>query len=144
MNQYSFEDLVGALTHALFGYIDFAGQVGLKSINVTMDTEKTVHDTAADGVVMVSKIAGSPGTISIEVQQTSELDKKLLAGYNLINNADASQWAQMAMSLRNVSTGNGHFANGVSFQKVPDRSYQAQGQYVTWVFKAADIQSITT
>jgi hypothetical protein len=93
---------------------------------------------------MVSKMAGENGTISIEVQQTSDLHAWLLDTYNLVNfTPDTSQWAGMSMMLRNIVDGSSHVASGMSFQKVPDKSYQAQGQRVTWVLMAADIHSIT-
>ena len=49
----------------------------------------------------------------------------------------------MAALLRNVTDGTSHMITGLSFMKVPDKSYQAQGQQLTWVLMAADIQSVT-
>jgi hypothetical protein len=139
---YSFQDLTGAIVHPLVGSYAFAGQEGAGSVSVAMATEKTAHDVAADGTVMVSKIPGHNGTITIEAQQTSKLHKWLLSAYNLLWNADTAQWAAMGITMRNISDGTSHIANGVSFQKIPDKAYQAQGQRVTWVLMAADIQSI--
>ena len=143
MYTYSFEDLAGAIAHPLAGYYNFSGQQGARNVSVAMATEKTTHDVAADGTVLVSKIPGDNGQITIEVQQTSDLHKWLLTAYNLIKNADTDQWAAMGITLRNTVDGTQHIANGVSFQKVPDKSYQAQGQYVTWVLMAADIQNLS-
>ena len=139
---YSFTDLSGVIAHQLVGSYIFTGQVGAGSVGVSMATEKTAHDVAADGSVMVSKIPGNNGQVTIEAQQTSDLHKWLLAAFNIILNADTSDWAAMAITLRNVSDGTSHICNGVSFQKMPDKGYQAQGQRVTWVMMAADIQSI--
>jgi hypothetical protein len=139
---YSFLDLSGALAHPSFGAYLFTGE-GVGEVQVAMTTEKTAHDTAADGAIMVSKIAGDNGTITIQCQQTSAVHKYLLSAYNFLKNADTSEWAKMAATLRNVSDGTSHIATGISFQKVPDKSYQAQGQKVSWVLMCADIQSLT-
>ena len=139
---YSFLDLSGAVSHPNLGAYTFTGE-GVGEITVSMDIDKTVHSVGADGSVMVSKIAGDPGTITVHVQQTSDLHKWLLAGYNSILLGDTSMWAAMAILLRNTSDGTSHIASGVSFQKVPDKSYQAQGQMVAWVLKAANLQSLT-
>ena len=139
---YSFTDLSGAVAHPLLGAYTFNGK-GVGELTVTMTGERTVHDVAADGSVMVSKIAGNNGAISVITQQTSDIHKWLLAAYNFLINSDASEWAKMAATLRNLSDGTSHLATGLSFQKVPDKSYQAQGQRVTWVLMAANIQSLT-
>lgn len=135
---YSFLDLAGSIAHPTYAPFIFTGK-GIGSVNVGMDTEKTVHDPAADGVIMVSKIAGENGRITIECQQTSDVHKYLLGLYNYLNNAGTDQWAAMVLALRNTSDGTSHAARGVSFQKVPDKPYQAQGQKISWVLMAAEI-----
>ena len=139
---YSFLDLAGAIAHPTFGAYLFTG-AGVGEVNVTMATERTAHDTAADGSVMISKIAGNSGQISIQAQQTSDLHKWLLDWYNYLVVAPVSAWGQTAATLRNASDGTSHTASGISPQKVPDKPYQAQGQKVTWVLMCADVQSIT-
>lgn len=139
---YSFTDLSGAIAHPALGAYTFTGE-GAGEISVSMTTERTAHDVAADGSVMVTKIAGNNGSISIAVQQTSPIHQWLLNWYNYLVAADTSQWAQSALTLRNTVTGDSHVCTGVSPQKVPDKSYQAQGQRVTWVLMCADIQNLT-
>jgi len=139
---YSFLDLSGSIAHPTIGTYLFAGE-GVGEVNITMATEKTAHDVAADGSVMVSKIAGNNGSITIHAQQTSELHKWLLDWYNDLMSADTSEWAQTGATLRNVSDGTSHVCTGISPQKIPDKAYQPQGQKVTWVLMAADIQSQT-
>lgn len=140
---YSFLDLSGAISHALFpgGVYQFTGE-GVGSVTVKMLTERTAHDVAADGSIMVSKLAGNNGQIDIECQQTSLVHKYLLSLYNYLIAADANQWAMAAMALRNVSDGTSHTATGVSFGKVPDKPYRANGERVTWTLWAADIQNL--
>lgn len=139
---YSFLDLSGACAHPSLGAYSFTGQ-GAGSVTVAMATEKTVHNVAADGTVMVSKVAGDNGTIVITCQQTSELHKWLTWAYNLLRYGDVADWAKMVVELINTSDGTSHTATGVSFQKMADKPYQAQGQMVTWTLMAANIVSVT-
>jgi hypothetical protein len=139
---YSFLDLSGAIAQADMGAYTFTGE-GVGEVVVTMATERTAHDTASDGSIMVSKIAGNSGNISITVQQTSDVHKWLLLWYNYLVIADTSKWASTTAALRNTTDGTSHIITGLSPQKVPDKQYQAQGQRVTWVLMAADIQSLT-
>jgi hypothetical protein len=138
---YSFLDLAGAIASPIGGYT-FTGE-GVGEVIVSMTTEKTVHDTAADGSVMVSKIAGDNGMITINCQQTSLVHKFLLGLYNALMVGPASIWASTSILLRNTSDGTSHVVTGVSPQKVPDKSYQAQGQRISWVLMAANIQSLS-
>jgi hypothetical protein len=142
---YSFKDLVGALTNTVFR-VSFpltGGNIGIGSMTISMGTERTTHDVAADGVVMPSYIAGDNGEISIEAQQTSPIHHALLDLYNLCvtaaNNDDVSGWASTGIAFRTLLDGSTHVATGVSFGKIPDKPYQAQGQRVTWRLLAANI-----
>lgn len=146
MTTYSFKDLTGAFAHPLAGTYAFVGQKGLGQISISMSTEKTAHDVAADGSVMVSHIAGDNGSVSIEVQQTSDLHAFLLTWYNLIKtaaqNSDVSNWATGAITMRNLVDGSTHIVKGISPSKNPDKTYAAQGGRITWALMAADIQSV--
>ncbi|HLH04948.1 MAG TPA: phage protein [Bryobacteraceae bacterium] len=146
MTTYSFKDLTGAFVHPLVGsYILAGGNVGLGQITITNATDRTAHDTAADGSVMVSYIAGDSGAATIEVQQTSDLHSFLLGWFNqlktLADSGDVSLWAAGVLSLRNLEDGTVHTLTGVSPSKVPDKVYQAQGQRVTWNLMAAAVIS---
>ena len=144
---YAFKDLVGVLTNTVF---DTAlpltgGNIGLGSITISMTTERTAHDVAADGTVMPSYAAGDNGTVAIEVQQTSAMHHALLALYNqavlAANTDDVSGWAATTISFRTLLDGSTHIANGVSFGKIPDKPYQTHGQKITWSLMAANIQN---
>lgn len=142
---YSFLDLAGVIAHPTYpgGPFQFTGAgLGAGTITITMDTERTAHDVAADGTVMVSKMAGNNGKIQIECQQTSIVHKYLLAMYNWLVGESAGAWAQSAAVLRNVSDGTSHICSGVSFGKKPDKTYAAQGGRVTWTLWAADIVDV--
>jgi Protein of unknown function (DUF3277) len=146
MNVYSFKDVTGAFAHPLAGTFTFYGQIGMGQFVVSMDTEKTSHQIAADGTVMVSAIAGDNGRVTIEVQQTSLLHSFLLTWYNLVvtafNNSDTSNFASAALTIRSVTDNSSHILTGVSPSKIPDKTYAAQGQTVTWTLMAAEVKSI--
>ena len=135
---YSFLDLAGAISHPMRTPFIFTGE-GSGRVTVSMLTEKTAHDAAADGSIMVSKIEGNNGQIVIECQQKSLVHKYLLALYNYLLTASAAEWAIAAVVLRNVSDGSSHVCTGVSFGKIPDKSYEAQGARVSWTLWAANI-----
>ncbi|RXI46090.1 DUF3277 domain-containing protein [Clostridium tetani] len=137
-NTYSFEDVTCSFQHQGVGAASSTG-AGLGSISIAMANDKTAHDVAADGIVMISKIAGKNGTISITMQQVSELHKYLLRWYNYIDIANTSEFAKMVVSIKSNNLGDTTTCTGVSPQKLADRPYQAQGQQVTWNLMAAEI-----
>jgi hypothetical protein len=111
-----------------------------------MTTSRTVHDVAADGTVMPSYVAGANGEVDIEVQETSILHKALLTLYNaLVLQADLDDilgWAATSISFALLIDGSVHTLTGVSFDKIPDKPYQAAGQKMTWKLLAANISSV--
>jgi hypothetical protein len=143
ISTYSFLDLSGVIVNPTFGSYIFKGQ-GTGKITISMAQDRTAHNIAGDGAIMVSKLAGNNGTVSIECQQTSDLYKFLLGLYNYLIGADTSVWAATNMTLRNVADGTSHSLVGVSPSKKPDKSYDKEGAMVAWSWHAADIQSETT
>ena len=138
---YSFDDVEVTFSHPGIGLYLINGK-GVGSISVTMSTEKSSHDVAADGSVMVSKIPGDNAAIDIEVQQTSEFHKWLTNYYNFVKLAPANQWANAAIVIRDKVGGALITALDVSPLKKADKPYQAQGQRVTWPFLAANCQEV--
>lgn len=138
---YSFDDVEVTFAHSGVGLYLVNGK-GIGSIAVTMSTEKTVHDVAADGSIMISKIPGDNATIDIEVQQTSEFHKWLTNYYNFILLSPANNWAEATIIIRDKVGGSVITALNVSPAKKADKGYQAQGQRVTWPFMAASCQEV--
>lgn len=136
---YSFSDVSCVISHPSVGQYVANGE-GIGNINISMTTDRTTHDVAADGSVMVSKINGRNGIITIAIQQTSALHKWLLKWYNYLEASATDQWARTSIILRAPMMHELISATWVSPQKLPDRPYQAQGQLVTWSLMAADIQ----
>src|ERR1700744_6067355 len=133
---YAFKSLTGVITNTPLGITIplQGGNIGAGAFHVRMSTERTVHDIAADSTVMVSYVAGDNGAIDAEMQQSSSLHQDVLALYNLLllaaNGGDVSAWAATTISFRLLSDGSQHIASGVSFNKFPDKAYQATGQRV--------------
>lgn len=135
---YSFSDLVGSIHSSLVDDFVFTGE-GAGSVTVSKSTERTTHDVAADGSIMVSKIAGNNGVINIEVQQTSPLHVWLEKWFAALWASASTNWAETSILLVNTVTGTSHVCKGVSPAKEADMPYQAQGQRVTWTLMCADI-----
>ncbi|OHW63072.1 hypothetical protein EUAN_08560 [Andreesenia angusta] len=139
MKVYGFGDVTASFSHPKVGSKSSTG-AGVGSIGVSMAGDKTAHDVGADGEVMVSKLAGKNGAITIAIQQTSELHKWLLKWYNYVESAGPlSEFANMTITIASKNLGDETVCTGVSPQKIADRSYQAQGQHVTWNLMAAEI-----
>lgn len=145
MTTYSFKDITGAFTHPLAGtqILGGAGNIGMGSITIGMTQDRTEHDIASDGSVMVSYIPGDNGTVSIEVQQTSDIHAYFLNWFNLCKTAadagDVSNWASGALTIRNLLDQSKHTLTGISPGKVPDKVYTQRGQKITWQFPAARV-----
>ena len=137
-NTYSFEDVTCSFEHPGVGAASSTG-AGIGNISIAMANDKTTHDVAADGVVMISKIAGKNGTVAVTVQQTSQLQKYFMKWYNYVDTAPASEWAGMTITIKSKNLGDSTVCVGVSPQKLADRPYQAQGQQVTWNLMCAEI-----
>lgn len=143
---YSFKDLSGAFTSPVAGAFIFSGEIGQGRVVVANTTEHGLMDTATDGTVMPVYVAGDAGTITIECQQTSLIHKFLLNWFNIVNTlargGDVSNWATAAILMRNLVDGSSHTANGVSPQKVPDKTYVANGTNISWNLLCANLVNL--
>lgn len=145
---YSFKALTGVLRNPAFDTtISFTGKnLGLGSIKINMATARTTHSTGVDGVVIPLYVAGDGGDIEIEVQETSSLHTSLLALYNKIllaaQGGDYAGWAATSIMFNLLSDGSLHLLSGLSFEKFPDKPYQAAGQKITWKMLACNISNL--
>jgi hypothetical protein len=137
---YSFIDHSVNIQHPSIGQLSLQGG-GIGSITVTKVTDRTVHDLAADGSVLVSKVAGENGTIALSIQQTTDAEKWLQNWFNYIKDSatPSSEYALATITIRNNITGAVTTATGVAPQKEPDDNMQAQGQQRVWTMLAASI-----
>jgi len=143
MNLYSYKDVSLAFVHPLVPSLYLTGEQGSGQIVISNSTDHTVHAVAADGTTMVSYVAGNPGHLTLEMQQTSTLNLALLAWFNAVKiAADAggvSDWASATVIVRSLLDGAVHTLLGVSPLKVPDKTYAAQGGNITWTLMAATV-----
>ena len=137
---YSFTALAGSIHHPTVGDYLFTGE-GVGACTVAKITDRTAHDVASDGSIMISKVAGNNGTLTIEAQQTSPVQTWLQNWFNELVALPANEWATTSVLLKDTLNGNSHLCTGVSPQKEGDVPYQAQGGRVTWVLMCADIQN---
>lgn len=135
---YSFEDVICTLNHSGTGSKSTKG-AGLGSVTVAMSNDRTVHDVASDGSVMITKKISKNGTIAFEMQQTSQVHKWLLKTYNYVDTAATSEWAGMTVTITSKDLDEKTTCTNVAFQKMADKPYQAEGQHVTWTLMAAKI-----
>ena len=135
---YSFADVSLILSHPAVGQFTFTGE-GVGSVSVSRATDVTQHDLAADGSVMVSKIIAKNGTMTLNIQQTSEGHRFLKRWVSYITNAPTSEWARASAVLHCPAQGETITMQGVSPQKRADVAYQASGQQVAWPLMAAEI-----
>lgn len=142
ISTYSFADVSISIAHQNVGAYSASGE-GIGSISISMTSDRSAHDIAADGSVMVSKIRARNGLITISVQQTSSLNRWLTKWYNYLEAASTSVWADTTIIVRAPKMGDLITLKGVTPQKLPDRPYQAQGQNVSWALMAADVQQDT-
>ncbi len=137
---YSFLDLSGVLSHPHVGSFVFTGQ-GVGQVVITMDGDKTIHEIGVDGTVVLAKVPGHAGKITIECQQTSNVHKWLLYAYQRINMDNVEEWGRMTALLRNITDKTSHTLKGLSFDRIPEKRYGPEGQMIEWVLFAADIDS---
>jgi hypothetical protein len=147
MQPYSFEDTVGQISNPNSGLTPFLlyGQLGVGELIIRMASERTAQDVAADGNVMQSYIRARNGAIEIQCQQVSVVHRFLLTLYNILEQAanagDITGWMNTSVTVQNQVDGSTHVLTGVSFSKIPDKPYAAQGQRITWSLMAADVDN---
>lgn len=140
-NTYSFTDVNITVEHPDYTSFSMQGE-GVGDITISKSTDRTSHDVAADGTVMISKIAGNNGSINVNTQQTSALHTYMQNLFNYLWSADTDKWAQISITLRAPKMKQEIICSGCAFQKEADRPYQAQGQRISWNMLAADIQYV--
>ena len=140
-NTYSFTDITATLSHPSYGSYSLNGD-GTGDMTVSKATDRTVHDVAADGHIMVSKVAGNNGSVVINAQQSSGLHNWLQGLFNYLVGASTKEWAQLTMNINSPVMHKTYVCTGGAFVKEPDEPFQAQGQRVAWTILFADIQKL--
>ena len=141
VSTYSFTDINATISHPSYGSYTIQGE-GIGDLTISKATDRSSHDIASDGSVMVSKIAGNNGNVSINAQQTSSLHSFLQGMFNYLWLAETNEWAQISITVKAPNMNKTYFGTGGSFTKEPDEPFQAQGQRVSWNILFADIQRL--
>lgn len=145
LTTYSGLDLNFTLTHPLISPILASGvqSKGIAQLTVRMGVTQAVVESGMDGAVVPSVVPGDQGEIELQVWQTSTLQDELLAWANAVkaakDNGDVDPFFGATVIAQNIHDGSYHKATGVAPQKIPDKTYQAQAQRVTWILVACDI-----
>jgi hypothetical protein len=135
---YSFQDISCVISHPAMGQHVVTGS-GAKTIAISRSNDMSSHDLAADGSVMVSKLASPNGVITVTAQQTSDLHNYLVKLANYVKTAPSDEFASTTIVIRSASMKRQHNCNGVSIQKQPDQTYEASGGTIAWSLMAAGI-----
>ncbi|WP_210531159.1 phage protein, partial [Pantoea ananatis] len=101
MSTYSFMDITASMTGPT-GSIDlgYGSANSEEGITVTMTEAKNTMTIGADGETMHSLHAGKSGTVTINLQKTSPVNKKLSLMYNAQSQSSAL-WGNNVFLLRN-------------------------------------------
>ena len=138
---YSFTDVHAIISHPDYGSFSLQGE-GVGDFVVSMSTDRTVHDVASDGHIMVSKIAGNNGQVVINAQQTSNMHKWLLGLYNYLWSADTNAWSEISLTIHAPEMDESTYCKEGAFLKIGDKPHQSQGQRVAWTILFADVQQL--
>ncbi|HHA2249917.1 TPA: phage protein [Enterobacter ludwigii] len=139
---YSFIDVSASIT-GVGGAID----LGMGSANseegivIAMGGAKNTMSIGADGEVMHSLHADKSGTITVNLQKTSPVNKKLSVMYNLQSQSSAT-WGNNVIVVRNKASGDITTARSVAFQKQPDNTNAKDGNTQAWVFDCGKIDQV--
>jgi len=138
---YGFKDVDATISHPSYGSYTLQGE-GVGELSITKTTERTTHDVAADGSIMVSKIEGNNGNVVVQCQQTSGVHNWLQGLFNYLASADTDEWAQISLTVKANHMKKTHYCTYGAMQKEGDNPYQAQGQKISWTLMFADIQNL--
>lgn len=136
---FAFKEVKATIQHPLVGQKVVNGE-GIGTLTVSYADDLTQSDQGADGAVMVSKIESRRGTVALDIQQTSSLNKWLINYANAVQNASASQWAGGTFTMsENFTNGISVVASSLALQKRPDHVDAQNGGRVSWVFFSPNI-----
>lgn len=135
---YSFLDLSGSIFHPKTGPFIFTGN-GTGKLSIQPASERTLHEYASDGTVILVKTPDIGGKIVIQCQQVSTVNSWLLWAYSIITSplGDDKDWGRMVMLIRDVQHGTQYNIRGVSFVSIPETNFEAEGGPVVWTLMYA-------
>lgn len=136
---YSFADVSCIISHPLVGQRQLTGE-SAESVLVAYADDRTQSAIASDGSVMHSKIVSSRGTVTLELQQTSENNAWITNAVNTVDNAGTPAWSHWQIAIvENYDNGMKILAAYCALQKRPDRKNAQNGDNVSWPFLSMSI-----
>ena len=136
---YSLADVKAVMYHQNVGQCVLSSQ-GIGKIAVTYSGDLSSHTATSDGYVVVNRLRNTHGVISVEVAQNSSADEYLRKWAAYLKNTETYLFALTALNIVDGMGGFTIYCEGVTPQKIPDRSYDATVGMVTWVLLAATIK----
>ena len=136
---YSFVDVRVVIYHPSVGQCVLSSQ-GLGRIVIARGGDLSSHTATADGYVVVNRLRSENGTITIEVPQNSSADEYLRKWARYLKNVSDS--SKFAVTTLNIVDQAGSFTiscEGVTPQKIPDRTYDRESSNLSWTLLAAAI-----
>ena len=135
---YSLADVRTVLYHQNVGQCVLSAQ-GVGKISVTHSGDLSSHTATADGYVVVNRLRSSNGLITLEVPQNSSADEFLRRWARYLKSAPTYLFALSALNIVDAAGGFTIYCEGVTPQKIPDRTYDKTSGNVSWVLLAASI-----
>lgn len=142
MPTYSFMDVTASMTGPT-GTLDlgYGSANADEGITVTMSEDKNTMTVGADGEVMHSLHAGKASTVTVNLQKTSPLNKKLSLMYNA-QSQSSSLWGNNVFVLRNKASGDIVTIRSAAFKRQPDWNNPKVAGMVAWVFDGGKTDQI--
>ena len=135
---YSFSDVKVVLYHQNVGQCVLSSQ-GMGKISIAQSGDLSSHTATADGYVVVNKLRNNHGIISLEVPQNSSADEFLRRWARYLKSSQSYLFALTALNIVDQMGRFTIYCEGVTPQKIPDRTYDVTSGNVSWTLLAANI-----
>ena len=136
---YSFSDVKVVMYHPNVGQSVLSSQ-GLGKISIAASGDLSSHTATADGYVVVNRLKSAHGMITLEVPQNSSADEFLRKWARYLRHTESYLFAQSALNIVDTAGSFTITCEGVTPQKIPDRTYDAACGMVSWVLLAASVK----
>ena len=135
---YSLADVRTVIYHQDVGQCVLSAQ-GLGKISITLAGDISSHTATADGYVVVNKLRNNHGIITLEVPQNSSADEFLRRWARYLKSSQSYLFALTALNIVDQMGRFTIYCEGVTPQKIPDRTYDVTSGNVSWTLLAANI-----
>lgn len=135
---YSFADVTLAITSPFLTTTLSNPGFSQEGIKVRMDGPKNSKRVGAGGAVMHSLIVSNASKVSLSLFKTGIGNSFLVSAYNQ-QRLSAAYWGRGVITINNPVSGDNITAQAAAFEKLPDITYDTEGNAVMeWVFDCGD------